>query len=151
MRNPAFHVSQEEKRLCGHGDAPASIPSPPEQGKLAAHAVLVKEVGKQVVLPRPGNHGGDGDELVAVVGFGHTLHHAEIALVHHPLRGHVPVGSPAAHQVAVPAQVAVEAVCADVQPACFRILANWLMETHSSVSMIASASSTLGASRAICS
>lgn len=41
MRNPAFHVLQEEKRLCGHGDAPASIPSPLEQGKLAAHTVFV--------------------------------------------------------------------------------------------------------------
>lgn len=66
MRNPAFHVPQEEKWLCGHGDAPASMPSPPEQGKLAAHAVLVEEVGKQVVLARPGDHRGDGDGRLLV-------------------------------------------------------------------------------------
>ena len=123
------------------------MPSPPEQGKLAAHTVLVEEVGKQVVLPRPGDHRGDGDELIVIFGFGHALDHAEIALVHHPLRGHVPVGSLAAHQVAVPAQVAVETFAPMSNPRCFRILANWLMETHSSVSMIASASSTFGASR----
>ena len=57
------------KKRNGYADMathPRPCRLPPEQGKLAAHAVLVEEVGKQVVLARPGEHRGDGDGRLLV-------------------------------------------------------------------------------------
>ena len=63
--------------------------------------------------PHSGEHGCDRDKLVVVFRIGRAFHHAEIALVHHTLLRHVPIGALSPNQVPILAQITVKTVGGD--------------------------------------